>query len=125
MTGHHSASLSHSQSVHVSRFFSPATAPTEIYTLSLHDALPILPPAMAPTMRALSVIRTTSLGFTRASWTLTSPDRKSTRLNSSHRTISYAVFCLKKKNNYRTTDYYPTLARNADHPQAKTYLQTS
>src|SRR5574340_1366340 len=67
-------------------FFFNDTATTEIYTLSLHDALPISsrgrrgrtrrPPAGGPAARR---------------------DRKSTRLNSSHQKISYAVFCLKKK----------------------------
>src|SRR5689334_25199047 len=73
-------------------FFFNDTATTEIYTLSLHDALPIycrgawrsgqrsrdrLGPDRRPVRRAV--------------------DRKSTRLNSSHSSISYAVFCLKKK----------------------------
>src|SRR5262247_3378632 len=71
-------------------FFFNDTATTEIYTLSLHDALPICgasrpgSPAAAP--RAACPGRAAS-------------DRKSTRLNSSHLGISYAVFCLKKKNN--------------------------
>src|SRR5690606_41482436 len=92
-------------------FFFTATAPTEIYTLSLHDALPIL---VGPIVSALlrpdagtsglftgfvagsilqagvaivSVAREVPIGL----------DRKSTRLNSSHVKISYAVFCLKKK----------------------------
>src|SRR5439155_2637295 len=75
-------------------FFFNDPAPTEIYTLSLHDALPIF---------RWSVI---------ASWTgrtvhplmqfhrIADLDRKSTRLNSSHVAISYAVFCLKKKKNH-------------------------
>src|SRR5438094_6195205 len=67
------------------------TATTEIYTLSLHDALPIWTtrsPTQASSSRPpLSITRMLPGG----------PDRKSTRLNSSHRTISYAVFCLKKK----------------------------
>src|SRR5436309_3659205 len=79
--------------------------PTEIYTLSLHDALPIC-----------TEIRGERSGFhddayyhegefigyqTRTSTDLAQydGDRKSTRLNSSHVKISYAVFCLKKKNN--------------------------
>src|SRR5438132_3480105 len=71
-------------------FFFNDTATTEIYTLSLHDALPIycavkqLRRQPAPT-RPVFVDR--------------SQDRKSTRLNSSHTVISYAVFCLKKKKN--------------------------
>src|SRR2546429_4256556 len=70
-------------------FFFNDTATTEIYTLSLHDALPILntlPKRLLPTM--------TGAGHAG----LEAPqDRKSTRLNSSHGYISYAVFCLKKK----------------------------
>src|SRR6267143_3795417 len=65
-------------------FFFNDTATTEIYTLSLHDALPICPPARPRCRRR---------GPRPAPWA----DRKSTRLNSSHSSISYAVFCLKKK----------------------------
>src|SRR3982751_6943763 len=68
-------------------FFFNDTATTEIYTLSLHDALPICC-STGPT--------SSSCGC----WAAGGPgrDRKSTRLNSSHDQISYAVFCLKKKN---------------------------
>src|SRR3712207_7764800 len=93
-------------------FFFNDTATTEIYTLSLHDALPILNCFSAP--------ERSSVGMSRA-MRITGPwadvvgrdgerplrelfrrepdlqDRKSTRLNSSHANISYAVFCLKKK----------------------------
>src|SRR5208337_5331495 len=73
-------------------FFFNDTATTEIYTLSLHDALPICrssrgPPRGPPGPPASP--RSTGA----------SADRKSTRLNSSHRCISYAVVCLKKTNN--------------------------
>src|SRR5437870_8850393 len=81
-------------------FFFNDTATTEIYTLSLHDALPIsvgrgaaggagrsLPPYPDPPARGRTAVRPR--------------DRKSTRLNSSHVAISYAVFCLKKKNRIR------------------------
>src|SRR6202035_6031046 len=70
-------------------FFFNDTATTEIYTLSLHDALPISTPARSPPP-----------AWSPGPWRLsrrTSSDRKSTRLNSSHRSISYAVFCLKKE----------------------------
>src|SRR6266852_6831200 len=71
-------------------FFCNDTATTEIYTLSLHDALPISFAATAP--------RT---AFWTAGIAMETPaparDRKSTRLNSSHGSISYAVFCLIKK----------------------------
>src|SRR5256885_17001633 len=70
-------------------FFFNDTATTEIYTLSLHDALPISQEGCRPGLQpdAPDQFR----GFWRAT------DRKSTRLNSSHLVISYAVFCLKKK----------------------------
>src|SRR5207244_11423414 len=82
------------------------SAPPEIYPLSLHDALPILRPPRAVTMPCAAYMPATSSGEvsgrTRITcWPETSPedvaDRKSTRLNSSHQIISYAVFCLKKK----------------------------
>src|SRR6266403_3949404 len=76
-------------------FFFNDAATTEIYTLSLHDALPISRPSVS--RRGGSRIGgSTSSACLRAirRWTL---DRKSTRLNSSHVEISYAVFCLKKK----------------------------
>src|SRR2546422_8170366 len=69
-------------------FFFNDTATTEIYTLSLHDALPISTWPSAKAGRPTSPIRIT---------TAVHADRKSTRLNSSHGYISYAVFCLKKK----------------------------
>src|SRR5437588_3375257 len=75
-------------------FFFNDTATTDIYTLSLHDALPI---CFAGDLR--SQLRERNLrhgGITREGQTLR-VDRKSTRLNSSHTVISYAVFCLKKK----------------------------
>src|SRR6266496_6022833 len=65
-------------------FFFNDPATTEIYTLSLHDALPIWPSRYGSCSRQR-----------RSCWAW--PDRKSTRLNSSHVEISYAVFCLKKK----------------------------
>src|SRR2546426_3695470 len=81
-------------------FFFNDTATTEIYPLSLHDALPIYP----------SAVSTIACGRTRGQscpgghgstdatcWRGHAADRKSTRLNSSHLVISYAVFCLKKK----------------------------
>src|SRR5688572_32308936 len=78
-------------------FFFNDTATTEIYTLSLHDALPICATKISDVqygtesanMKHNLNIILTFLNFV---------DRKSTRLNSSHSQISYAVFCLKKKN---------------------------
>src|SRR5258708_38427817 len=72
-------------------FFFNDTATTEIYTLSLHDALPIFPSSCCRSAR-----RRPHPAGTRP-WRCASGDRKSTRLNSSHQIISYAVFCLKKK----------------------------
>src|SRR3712207_8117088 len=92
-------------------FFFNDTATTEIYTLSLHDALPICTrPRTASRPRARSARRGSS-GARSArpppsrlaalprtlSAAAAARDRKSTRLNSSHANISYAVFCLKKK----------------------------
>src|SRR5574341_2361241 len=79
-------------------FFFNDTATTEIYTLSLHDALPIWISGYGTYGS-----KTIPLFF----WP---SDRKSTRLNSSHQLISYAVFCLKKKkkqqaNHRRDTDW--------------------
>src|SRR2546422_4067189 len=87
-------------------FFFNDTATTEIYTLSLHDALPIsvlssgFAGRYAASAAALIASSDRSVPVSAApAWT----DRKSTRLNSSHGYISYAVFCLKKK---KTTDIF-------------------
>src|SRR5436190_11599134 len=72
-------------------FFFNDTATTEIYTLSLHDALPICGRRPFRWARDSRSPRTPCRSR--------STDRKSTRLNSSHTVISYAVFCLKKKKN--------------------------
>src|SRR2546430_7524692 len=92
-------------------FFFNDTATTEIYTLSLHDALPIYligidvrprenGDARVEPAEGLQGHRRYSRGSAIAPATAAVPpiDRKSTRLNSSHSQISYAVFCLKKKN---------------------------
>src|ERR1035441_10936404 len=73
-------------------FFFNDTATTEIYTLSLHDALPIC-------NTELRLVDRTKMFQLCNNYSL---DRKSTRLNSSHLGISYAVFCLKKKIKYRS-----------------------
>src|SRR5436309_5048593 len=70
-------------------------APTEIYTLSLHDALPILGVIGAKPGNAPGNLGVATGSGGAARWL--ARDRKSTRLNSSHVKISYAVFCLKKK----------------------------
>src|SRR6266487_686501 len=105
-------------------FFFNDTATTEIYTLSLHDALPISDLLLRPfgvLGREGEVLR------------LQFGDRKSTRLNSSHPSISYAVFCLKKKtchaiaasqNNERShgTDSTRTLTLNNYSPSVRTLM---
>src|SRR5205814_9029371 len=90
-------------------FFSlPATAPTDISTLSLHDALPISQLAEATVVIAVPVVPEAVMEVAldvdehaaagpEREQPDQYPDRKSTRLNSSHLGISYAVFCLKKK----------------------------
>src|SRR5436190_8166810 len=82
-------------------FFFNDPATTEIYTLSLHDALPICL-ATRMTARAASPASRTSPRLPQQ-WAWPSSDRKSTRLNSSHTVISYAVFCLKKKKKKNAT----------------------
>src|SRR5688572_31788125 len=79
-------------------FFFNDTATTEIYTLSLHDALPI--------SACRGFVAEFHTGTADRDWIFAElddepggRDRKSTRLNSSHSQISYAVFCLKKKKN--------------------------
>src|SRR5947207_9190736 len=94
-------------------FFFNATATTEIYTLSLHDALPISRRRAAGAEVDERALRRRLSGGddqrcerSRRARGLQSPvrsDRKSTRLNSSHTVISYAVFCLKKKKHERQT----------------------
>src|SRR3712207_7371113 len=94
-------------------FFFNDTATTEIYTLSLHDALPIYADSMQVDTRRwvfLTGRKDSLYNMARHVYKIDDPannvtdaksdflDRKSTRLNSSHANISYAVFCLKKKN---------------------------
>src|SRR5438034_1628698 len=94
---------------------SPPATPA-IYTLSLHDALPI---SRAPTRgRAVGRGALCRAGAAHRRRRVPGPgadeparpggDRKSTRLNSSHTVISYAVFCLKKKNNVRMYEVHKT-----------------
>src|SRR5438067_13856524 len=82
-------------------YFFNATPTTEIYTLSLHDALPIFRSSGSSRSVITLFSATNTLRIqknTVYSSTARQPqDRKSTRLNSSHVSISYAVFCLKKK----------------------------
>src|SRR2546430_5764832 len=87
-------------------FFFNDTATTEIYTLSLHDALPIsgaVRRGECPFRLLLSDHRGCLFGG--EGEPAESGDRKSTRLNSSHSQISYAVFCLKKKKKLHATHH--------------------
>src|SRR3712207_7385278 len=104
-------------------FFFNDTATTEIYTLSLHDALPIYARfgQTGPKVGSFDggygaglLARMVGQKKAREIWFL---DRKSTRLNSSHANISYAVFCLKKKKKrniiyatHNTSDYIAQLS---------------
>src|SRR3712207_7403448 len=98
-------------------FFFNDTATTEIYTLSLHDALPIcfallrgahqhpVRPRHGRALEQVAAVLDVHGGgklFRGRRLLQSAPDRKSTRLNSSHANISYAVFCLKKKKNMFT-----------------------
>src|SRR3712207_7798313 len=101
-------------------FFFNDTATTEIYTLSLHDALPIFERFLELLLELLLLLlddrvhgqRGAELGLVRDQRRhareagTDDGDRKSTRLNSSHANISYAVFCLKKKNNTLHPPYH-------------------
>src|SRR5260221_769356 len=97
-------------------FFFNDTATTEIYPLPLHDALPIsnTPQARQELQQSLAnalnlanaAILTAARETPGCRGMGTTIDRKSTRLNSSHTVISYAVFCLKKKKKYKIDDKY-------------------
>src|SRR5690242_21177221 len=102
-------------------FFFNATAPTEIYTLSLHDALPICAGLHLVEDQEHAVLRgelpdPLEVALLRRD-DVDVQDRKSTRLNSSHMSISYAVFCLKKKKKYATQEC-PRKPHHSDHTTA-------
>src|SRR3712207_7305245 len=104
-------------------FFFNDTATTEIYTLSLHDALPIFALLRVAKARALGEGRGYLLpDDVKAVAEHVLADRKSTRLNSSHANISYAVFCLKKKKKKRSHSQYMTLAVTIISPFSYTVL---
>src|SRR5439155_21611272 len=107
-----SNTIAYTPAVTIIVFFLNLTAPTEIYTLSLHDALPISigrvgqvagridGPAQRPVLlerRGEGVLLAVGAGQLADDQGGSGVDGKSTRLNSSHVAISYAVFCLKKK----------------------------
>src|SRR5258708_29873137 len=97
-------------------FFFNDTATTEIYTLSLHDALPISAPRfMCAKPRKAPRTSPRPCGTT-GRVAAEQEDRKSTRLNSSHQIISYAVFCLKKKKNSQATTVSSPVVRSLIHP---------
>src|ERR1041385_9383198 len=105
-----SVCISATSGARVPLFFFNDTATTEIYTLSLHDALPI---CWRSEQGGSSMVL-------RCSKPARSIDRKSTRLNSSHGYISYAVFCLKKQQNtdqHTLPTYYQHAPRSL-HPDA-------
>src|SRR2546428_4643396 len=106
-------------------FFFNDTATTEIYTLSLHDALPIF---VLEETRELSRLHAIDSRLVFLNDQVNARvrerllhvrlvDRKSTRLNSSHDQISYAVFCLKKKK-YLNKQHYSNLANSVCHPMS-------
>src|SRR5260221_6038908 len=88
-------------------FFFNDTATTEIYTLSLHDALPIFRHQRAREAAFHFLFRRVRAHLARLPRAVVRrrQDRKSTRLNSSHTVISYAVFCLKKKKSEEALGY--------------------
>src|SRR3712207_7544159 len=102
-------------------FFFNDTATTEIYTLSLHDALPIL--ERAAVGAPLELEEVAHLGLLHLLVRLARDvrggargDRKSTRLNSSHANISYAVFCLKNKKSPRNCSCLKSYFATISHP---------
>src|SRR2546430_17580138 len=108
--------IHHRSSSYFFFFFFNDTATTEIYTLSLHDALPISggfvdyhkAVALGGFDEEVDVLAAGAVA--EADAVVGFLDRKSTRLNSSHSQISYAVFCLKKKKKHkRTQDRYCTI----------------
>src|SRR3712207_7654500 len=98
-------------------FFFNDTATTEIYTLSLHDALPICgdqPGDVGPGFLGDGALQRRERPEQHVPGAAVEEDRKSTRLNSSHANISYAVFCLKKKKKRRHALYQSRSASDCD-----------
>src|SRR4051794_41567294 len=97
-------------------FFFNDTATTEIYTLSLHDALPIYEVPGGVRRLGLHHHDRDVLGAVGAGHDAAGQDRKSTRLNSSHPSISYAVFCLKKKKTHTHHRPMPNAPQQTGNP---------
>src|SRR5258708_25745200 len=99
-------------------FFFNDTATTEIYTLSLHDALPIF--LLLTVVGKFGLQNSVQRSYAEEGASHSAGDRKSTRLNSSHQIISYAVFCLKKKKQTQTTGRHTPSVRSPDARQRST-----
>src|SRR5438309_9213586 len=95
-------------------FFFNDTATTEIYTLSLHDALPIYKEVPGMSLRDSDSCKALRFLYF-------AEDRKSTRLNSSHSSISYAVFCLKKKKRFLVYLHLSRCRKRADSDPLSNY----
>src|SRR5438552_13405474 len=105
-------------------FYFNDTATSPIYTLSLHDALPICPDGVDDRARGQEEERLEQAVRDQVEerrLRRRGADRKSTRLNSSHQIISYAVFCLKKKTNPRLLKRYSAneSSRPSPHPKSR------
>src|SRR2546427_2179628 len=102
------------RTIHYPLFFFNDTATTEIYTLSLHDALPICDPlALGGDPGRVDLAGEDVQQRSTANVEVgVGGDRKSTRLNSSHSQISYAVFCLKKKKTAIDDTFHPHSAKS-------------
>src|SRR3712207_8354183 len=102
-------------------FFFNDTATTEIYTLSLHDALPICAGDALAVRKGASQVGEEASHGTREPLVVgegvEEGDRKSTRLNSSHANISYAVFCLKKKTILAADSASPAVSGSWRYPE--------
>src|SRR5256885_6048807 len=108
--------MTHSRALSSSLFFFNDTATTEIYTLSLHDALPIS--SGGDRDGAAFRIGATHRGDRRRlARAAVAPDRKSTRLKSRHPVISYALLFFKKKNSYRPPCAARRLRRESTRPE--------
>src|SRR2546430_9276792 len=104
-------------------FFFNDTATTEIYTLSLHDALPISFSHSIDDGQSSQTFTSSNNVLNPFDLALEKRDRKSTRLNSSHSQISYAVFCLKKKHSTFHIRPWPSTASATTVPNISTSIR--